>query len=85
MTTLSVLKKKVQRLERKVKAYQRAEKEKTKRHEVVLVIRADAPCTLTDAVRMVRESIHGTFSPPATEAGVQEFIVKSVRRTLTNR
>jgi len=40
---------------------------KQKRHEIVLVIRADKPCTKAFAINMVKKLVHGEFYPHSWE------------------
>lgn len=56
---------------------------KSKRHEVVLVIRTDKPCNKCEAVAMVKDCIHGDFYPTAwKDEDVEEFKVVTAKSTM---
>ena len=60
---------------------------KSKRHEVVLVIRTDKLCTKADAIAIVKDNIWGDFFPAVcdNEAGVGEFKVVTAKARPTKK
>ena len=50
-----------------------------KRHEVTLVIRTDKPCTKTQAVAMVKDSILGVYYPDPGASDVGTFRIVTVK------
>lgn len=54
---------------------------KKKRHEVVLVIVTDKPCTQDQAIAAARDCLHGEFYPADWRAGdIEHFKIVKAKR-----